>query len=134
MTALPMTQLRGSTACRYLAGLLLLLFPAGPVAAGDVEIVGVEAIAEGDTGWRFDVTLRHGDTGWEHYADRWEVRLLDGTVLGRRVLLHPHVNGQPFTRSLSGVKVPADVGRVFVHAHDKVHGWSPDSVQVEMPR
>jgi len=52
-------------------------------------------------GARFDVTLSHADTGWEDYADGWRVELEDGTVLGTRVLGHPHVNEQPFTRSAS---------------------------------
>ena len=38
-------------------------------------------------------------TGWEHYANKWDVVGPDDTILGTRVLLHPHVNEQPFTRS-----------------------------------
>ncbi|MFC3228246.1 hypothetical protein ACFOGJ_13455 [Marinibaculum pumilum] len=119
---------------RPLAGLLLAFGLAGPAMAGEVEIVGVTASPESGSAWRFDVTLRHDDTGWEHYADKWEVRLPDGTVLGRRVLLHPHVDEQPFTRSLAGVEIPADIDRVIVHAHDKVHGWSPQAVELMLER
>lgn len=93
--------------------------------AGQVEIVAVDA-SPGSSGWRFDVTLRHADTGWDHYADGWEVRGPDGAVLGNRVLFHPHVNEQPFTRSLSGVAIPEETAHVTVHAHDKVHGWAPE--------
>ena len=118
-----------------LLGLLVMIgmLPVQPAAAGEVEIVGARAVPDG-AAWRFDVTLRHDDTGWEHYADRWEVRLLDGTVLGRRVLLHPHVDEQPFTRSLAGGEIPADVDRVVVHAHDKVHGWSPQAFELILKR
>lgn len=116
------------------AGLAMLALAAGQHAtAGQVEIVEVAVTAEGKDRSRFDVTLRHADTGWEHYADRWEVRLVDGTVLGRRVLLHPHVNEQPFTRSLGGIAIPADVDRVFVHAHDKLDGWSPQIYDMPLP-
>ena len=44
----------------------------------------------------------HPDTGWDDYADGWRVLDMDGNELGMRVLHHPHVDEQPFTRSLSG--------------------------------
>jgi hypothetical protein len=53
-------------------------------------------------------------------------------VLGERVLLHPHVDEQPFTRSLSGVAIPSDVEQVTVRAHDNVDGWGPE-VPVALP-
>ena len=100
--------------------------------AGEVEIVDVRA-APSSAGWRFDVTLRHDDEGWGHYADGWEVRGPDGAVLGHRVLAHPHVNEQPFTRSLSGVAIQDGTAEVTIHAHDKVHGWSKSSRTVALP-
>lgn len=50
-------------------------------------------------------------------------RYTGGTVLATRVLLHSYDNEQPFTRSLSGAGLPADVGALFVVAHDLVHGY-----------
>ena len=102
--------------------------------AGDVEIV--EAVAYADAGgtWMFDVTLKHGDTGWDHYADQWEVLAPDGSVLGTRTLYHPHVNEQPFRRSLSGVRVPEDLDHVMIRARDSVHGHGPELFRVELPR
>jgi hypothetical protein len=47
----------------------------------------------------------------------------DGTVLGTRVLLHPHVNEQPFTRSLGGVSVPDGVNEIFIEASTNTTGW-----------
>ncbi|WP_455373735.1 hypothetical protein [Limibacillus halophilus] len=113
---------------------LSLVLAAGPALAGVVEIV--EAVAYADPGgkWRFDVTLKHGDTGWEHYADQWDVLAPDGSVLGTRVLYHPHVNEQPFTRSLGGVAVPEGLDEVTIRAHDKVHGWADKTYRVELPR
>ncbi|MEO0423141.1 MAG: hypothetical protein AAF184_12440 [Pseudomonadota bacterium] len=97
----------------------------GPAAeAGEVEVVAVDVQHQQGGRYRFAVTLRHQDEGWAHYADAWEVRGPDGEVFGRRVLAHPHVDEQPFTRSLSGVKVPAGIAEVTVVAHDKVHGES----------
>ncbi len=101
------------------------------VHAGDVEIVKV-AMKAGNSGqWRADVTLLHADTGWEHYADAWRVMTEEGKLLGTRVLYHPHVNEQPFTRSLT-VAIPADITVVNIEAHDKVHGWSKQRVRVDL--
>lgn len=75
--------------------------------------------------WTFDVTLFHGDTGWDDYADGWRIVDESGNVIGQRNLAHPHVNEQPFTRSLSGVQIPASVKRVGIQARDSVGGWSP---------
>jgi len=74
----------------------------------------------------FNVTLNHQDTGWKHYANKWEIYTPDGKLLARRTLYHPHVNEQPFTRSLSGVKIPKGLNKVIVKGHDLVHGYSDD--------
>lgn len=96
------------------------------------EIVAVEATRQGDA-WRIDVTLRHPDSGWGHYADGWEVLAPDGTRLGFRELVHPHVNEQPFTRSLDGVSIPAGVTQVTIRARCNVDGWAEDTVTVKPP-
>ena len=80
------------------------------------------------------MTLRHGDEGWDHYADRWDIVGPDGTVYGKRVLAHPHVNEQPFTRSLSGVVIPDNLVSVVVRGHDLVHGLGGKELQVDLPR
>ena len=103
---------------------LLLTFITTPLWAGPAEGVGVEATDQGGT-WRFDVTVAHPDTGWEHYADGWRVFAPDGTELGYRELLHPHVNEQPFTRSQSGIVIPEDITEVTVQAFDNVDGAGP---------
>ena len=107
----------------------------GPAAlAGEAAVVAA-TIAETAAGlYRFDVTVRHQDSGWEHYADRWEVVAPEGRVLGVRTLLHPHVDEQPFTRSLSGVAIPAGVSRVILRAHDLVHEFGGREVSLRMPR
>ncbi len=102
--------------------------------AGEVDIVAAEFQSRGAGQWSVDVTLRHTDTGWEHYADNWQVVDAEGRVLGDRVLYHPHVNEQPFTRSLSGVKIPAGVTTVFITAHDKKHGWTLHRLTVDLSR
>jgi hypothetical protein len=105
-----------------------------PAVAGEADVLAVEAEPEGDGTWRFDVTVVHADTGWDHFADRWEILSPDGKVLGTRTLLHPHVNEQPFTRSLGGVRIPAGIERVTLRAHDKVHDFGGEEVTVELER
>jgi len=78
------------------------------------------------------VTLSHPDTGWDDYADGWEVLDADGNSLGIRELAHPHVNEQPFTRSLSGVEIPADATVIFVRARTNLDGWSDDLFEVDL--
>ena len=110
--------------------IISLLF-ATNVFANDVEIVKVVLTSQSGT-WRADVTLKHDDAGWDHYADAW--RLLDekGNEIGKRTLYHPHVNEQPFTRSLSSFQISSDKKIIFVEAHDKKHGWSPNRVKIDM--
>ncbi|MEO0427314.1 MAG: hypothetical protein AAF160_07670 [Pseudomonadota bacterium] len=118
---------------RALLILALIAFLPVTAPAGPADVVGAEATAQGDT-WRFSATVAHGDTGWDHYADAWRVVGPDGTVYGTRELAHPHVNEQPFTRSLSGVRIPDDVDEVRVEARDSVHGWGGKSVTVKLER
>ena len=72
----------------------------------------------------------------ERYADAWRVRAVDdpASVYGVRELLHDHASEQPFTRSLRGLEVPADVDEVVVEGRDLVHGWGGDTVVVRVRR
>jgi hypothetical protein len=106
-------------------------------ANADVEFV--RAVETGDGVWTFHVTVRHPDTGWEDYADGWDVVLPDGTVVKpdpdspfTRLLLHPHETEQPFTRSQSGIVIPADITTVTVRAHDLVDGFGGREVVVDL--
>ena len=112
--------------------LIPLLLLAGPALAEDPVIENVTATRQGDT-WRFDVTISHPDTGWEHYADGWRVLDMDGNELGMRVLYHPHVDEQPFTRSLSGVVIPEGTRQVQVQARDLPAGWNEGTTVVDLP-
>lgn len=124
---------RSSSAARNVSATAAALLVAGTALAGQADVEAVEVTPEAGGTYRFDVTVRHADEDWDHYADRWEVVGEDGTVLGRRVLLHPHVDEQPFTRSESGVAVPDGVSHVIVRAHDKVHGLGGKEMRVALP-
>ncbi len=101
-----------------------------PVTLADV--LYVRARLQPDGTWTFEVTVQHEDTGWEHYADRWEVLTPEGEVLATRVLAHPHVDEQPFTRSQSGITIPEGVTQVRVRAHDLVDGYGGREVVVDL--
>jgi len=107
------------------------VFLGSSVSADPATIEAAKATQSGDT-WHFDVTLSHPDTGWDHYADGWRILALDGTVLGTRVLHHPHVNEQPFTRSLGGVNIPEGMKQVQIQARDNLDGWAGELVTLDL--
>ncbi len=113
--------------------LILCLLCLGNAAfAGEVDVVAVTFERVNEETYRFEVTLRHADTGWDHYADRWEILAPDGRILGTRILAHPHVDEQPFTRSLSGVKIPGEVKNVELRGHDSVHAFGGKTMFVDL--
>lgn len=106
---------------------------------GDADVIFVRAVNTGENTWTFHVTVSHPDTGWEDYADGWDIVLPDGTPIipndgdaFTRVLVHPHVNEQPFTRSQSNIFIPDDVNVVTVRAHDLVDGWGGQEITVDL--
>lgn len=113
--------------------LLFVFMPFSGVQAGEADVVNVVVKQTGERAYHFSASVAHADTGWDHYADKWEVVAPDGTILGARILHHPHVNEQPFTRSLSNVAIPANIDRVIVRAHDSVHEYGGKTMQVELP-
>ena len=102
--------------------------------AGEADVIGVELKKIGDNTYHFSVTVSHNDEGWEHYADKWEILAPDGQVLGTRTLLHPHVDEQPFTRSLSPVEIPEGITEVTIRAHDLVHEYGGKVMRVMLPQ
>jgi len=119
---------------KWIAGFILaMMIPAAPLSAGEADVVKVSVTASDVRTYRFDVTVQHGDTGWDHYADKWEILAPDGKILGTRKLLHPHVKEQPFTRSLSDVKIPNNIMQVSIRAHDSVHAFGGKVMTLDLP-
>ena len=117
------------------AMLILALALPATVQAGGADVVDVSVLhmkKSGQNIYRFRVTVRHADSGWDHYADRWEVLGPDGTVLGTRILLHPHENEQPFTR-YHDIEIPAGITQVTIRAGDKVHGFDGTAMKAVLP-
>jgi hypothetical protein len=108
-------------AIRY--GFYLLLGIGAAAVAGEADVTNVSIECDSGRTCTLKVTVRHADAGWDHYTDHWRVLSPDGNELGRRILHHPHVSEQPFSRSLSGIHIPAEIGEVTVEAHDSVHQY-----------
>ena len=85
------------------------------------DVLAVKATGDA-TGYLFNVEISSPDTGCDQYADWWEVLSEDGELLYRRVLLHSHVNEQPFTRSGGPVAV-GETATVIVRAHMNNGGY-----------
>lgn len=109
--------------------------------SGNADVTFVRAIQDSNGTWSFHVTVSHPDTGWEDYADGWDILLEDGTVLKpdpsspfTRLLLHPHVGEQPFTRSQNGIQIPAGAAIVIVRAHDILDGFGGVEISVDLTK
>lgn len=86
------------------------------------EVTDVQV--SGESGhYQFSVTLSTPDRGCEQYADWWEVVSASGDLLYRRILMHSHVDAQPFTRSGGPVAITEE-DKVWVRVHMNNTGYS----------
>jgi len=109
---------------RLSLGLFLGLFlEVGASHAGEVDVLHAQVQCDAESKCRVVATLRHADVGFGHHADAFEVIGPDEAVLGTRVLRHPHVHEQPFTRALDGISLPPELERVTIRGRDNVHGY-----------
>ncbi len=126
----------GSVNIKQLSLALLIFFSglmALPVMGGEADVVDVKVRFNGGNSFQVITTLKHADTGWDHYANGWEILDEQGNILGKRVLFHPHVNEQPFTRSHT-LDIPAKVNRITVRGIDSVHGIGGKEKSVDLVR
>ncbi|NOY66857.1 MAG: hypothetical protein GXP13_05560 [Gammaproteobacteria bacterium] len=112
---------------------LVSMLMTASVQADQVQIKFAELHHLGNT-WNISVTLKHKDSGWNHYANAWQIVDGKNKLIRKRVLLHPHVNEQPFTRSLYSVKIPGNTKVIFIEAMDSIHGVSPDRLRIDLSR
>ena len=120
-----------SIAALFCVACSLVLF-VSPSYANQVEIVEVKIKTIGVNHYRIDTTIKHADTGWDHYANAWLVFDESGNKIGERVLHHPHVKEQPFTRSLR-LSIATGVKTITIKAQDSVHGLNENGVQIAVP-
>ena len=90
--------------------------------SGIAKVTQVETTGE-ENNYTFAVTVSSPDTGCDSYADWWEIITLDGELLERRILLHSHVEEQPFTRTIDSVAVLPEQ-KVIVRVHTSNDGYS----------
>ena len=86
----------------------------------DIVVVSVSG-SEGN--YNFFVTIKSDETGCDQYADWWEILDTEGKLLYRRVLMHSHVDEQPFTRSGSSINIQKHES-VYIRAHMNNKGYS----------
>ncbi len=111
----------------------MIVATATPLTANPPEVVAATA-TPGPAGWTITVTIRHPDSGWDHYASGWEVLGSDGVRLGFRELAHPHVEEQPFTRSLAGIAIGGGVDHVLIRPRCTLDGWVASPTRVDLRR
>ena len=107
--------------------------------AGNADVLHVRAKLDSDGTWSFHVTVAHPDTGWDDYADGWDIVLPGDKIVitdpesrFTRLLLHPHVDEQPFTRSQGGIRIPPGITELRVRAHDLVDGFGGQEVTLDL--
>ena len=99
----------------------------------EAQVICVEVDVGDDGRLNVATTVRHDDDGWDHYADAWQIVDPDSDeVLAERILMHPHVEEQPFTRSLRNVELPDDLERFAVRARCSVHAFGGREITVDL--
>jgi hypothetical protein len=111
---------------------LILLWPFS-IFGGEADVISATVEYSGGDFYRFSVTVQHDDEDWEHFAKAWEVLDSDGNMLGNRVLLHPHVNEQPFTRSQT-ISIPDNVNQVTIRAYDLIHKFGGKELTLKLKK
>ena len=117
---------------RYTLLFFLLVFYSGFCSASDSKILNASAELTSAQKFNISVTVEHADEGWNHYANAWRIYSMDGKLIGERILYHPHVEEQPFTRNLLGVSVPLEVKEVMIVAVCSKTGESKASYNLKL--
>ena len=117
----------------FFSALALLAVAAMPAQADEADVVSATIKETAPGVYTISAAVKHADTGWDHYADGWDVLGPDGEVIATRILAHPHVDEQPFTRSQSGIHIPHGVSKVTIRARDSVHGIGGETVTLDVP-
>lgn len=99
--------------------------------AGEADVIAAEVEHTGGNFYRFSVMVQHDDESWKHFAKAWEVLDLDGNILGVRILLHPHINEQPFTRSQT-ISILENINQVTIRVYDLVHEFGGKELTINI--
>ncbi len=110
--------------------LLLLSFSSN---AGEADVISATVEHSGGDFYRFSVKVTHEDESWEHFAKAWEVLGSDGNILGNRILLHPHINKQPFTRTQT-ISLSENINQVTIRAYDLIHKFGGKEITLNIKK
>jgi hypothetical protein len=95
------------------------------------DVVAVDPASLDTTTSSVAVTVSSPYDTEARYADAVRVRSADGAaVYGTLELAHDHAAEQPFTRTLTGLAIPAGTTSVVVEGHDQVNGWGGATLTV----
>ncbi|MGB7450034.1 MAG: hypothetical protein WA892_13035 [Ornithinimicrobium sp.] len=92
------------------------------------DIVEVEVDKQSADTASLSVTVSSPYDSPERYADGWRVMDQDGQVLSEHTLGHDHANEQPFTRTQSGVTIPAGTEQLTIEGRDQENGYGGETV------
>ena len=97
------------------------------------DVVALDPTTLSTTSTSVAVTLSSPYDTPARYADAIRVRSTDSTAIYGTVKLgHDHATEQPFTRTLTGLHIPAGVTTVIVEGHDQVNGWGGRTLTVQV--
>lgn len=100
---------------------------------GPANVVGVAMSRNLDQTIDLRVTIRSADKGPEHFCDRFEILDPEGRVLHVERIAQPHVNEQPFSVSLTNLRLPEGLERVTFRARMRPDGASGTQRDVKLP-
>jgi hypothetical protein len=113
-----------------------VVMPAFPQAKAEQRypnVVAVKVRSAGADTFSFDVTITSPYDTPQRYADAFRIIGRDGVAFGERVLLHDHADEQPFTRDITGVRIPPEVRAVIVQGRDQKYGYGGRTIEVALP-
>ncbi|MEO1093544.1 MAG: hypothetical protein AAFX01_01425 [Cyanobacteria bacterium J06638_28] len=96
-------------------------------ANDEAQVTAVTASGEPDA-YTFAVTVQSTETGCDQYANWWEVVTPEGELIYRRILVHSHVDEQPFRRTGGPVIIQPETA-VIVRAHMDPQGYGTQAMQ-----
>jgi hypothetical protein len=69
---------------------------------------------------------------YTHFVNWWVVVGPHDEVIHKRYIEHPHPGGWPYQLLEKGIHLPLGVTQVVFKAHDKLHGYGPQTVTVDI--
>lgn len=97
------------------------------------DVVEVAVSRADDGTYTFDVTIASPYDSPERYADGWRILGPADEVYAEMTLDHDHAAEQPFTRTQTGVEIPAGVTSVVVEGRDLANGYGGGTQTVQLP-